>query len=337
MMKYENTISTANALCLVESVKKLAIIDNDKSLPHTELLFDYEGRVSEKVLIDLWKYVDRHSLFENHALMIGQAVNTSSKDILTSLLCQCKNLNDALDNFIEHIDWMNPSENWKVKKEGNHVTLIYSIDKDKGYPDSTLIKSMSELVAWCRVFTQGRVQIISTHIDIEEPLNIEPFYVAFCKNIQFSSSKNIIKFKSDFFDKEQKNYSPFLKGLLKKEIQNKKKSYINYKKKRDQINKKNVSFLIADLLPKKRANIEFICNHLSVSRQTLFRILKKEDTTFKELLNETRKKNSIELLSNQELKISEISSLLGYTDISSFYTAFNNWFGMSVSDYRKTL
>ena len=336
-MKYENTVSAVIVLSLINSIKKLALLRPDTELPMAGLTLDPEDRVDEQVLIDLWLYIDKNVEKQGFALQLGQDINTATMGLLTSLVSQCESLTDGLINFIEHLDWMGPSEKWEMKFEGDYIDLIYSMDEQKGYPDSAMVKSMSMLLHWGQKLAPHEIEVISTHFSFSEPDDFDLYIFPFGKNIHFSAPYNKIRLKAEALNKKLISYNPYLKKLLKEKIKSHKSLFISKHERKRVIDKQTVINLIGILLPENKANIDIACDHLSVSRQTLYRHLQKENTSFKSLLNQVRKEKSITLLKNNELSISTISELLGYAEISSFYTAFNKWYGMSASQYRKTL
>ncbi len=98
----------------------------------------------------------------------------------------------------------------------------------------------------------------------------------------------------------------------------------------------DVKRIIADLLPKGFVDIEQISEKLNMSRWTLTRQLKKEGTTFKELLSELRKEFAMNYLENKKLSATEIAFLLGYSEASAFQRAFKSWTGKNPNEYRKS-
>ncbi len=84
-------------------------------------------------------------------------------------------------------------------------------------------------------------------------------------------------------------------------------------------------------------NIGLIEQAMNMSRQTIYRRLKKEHTSFSTLLDEIRKDCSIEYLKVKEKTIEETAFLLGYSETSAFNHAFRRWFGRSAIEYRKNI
>ena len=92
---------------------------------------------------------------------------------------------------------------------------------------------------------------------------------------------------------------------------------------------------LADLLARGEANADSACRALRLSRRTLQRRLKAEKTSFQRILREVRAELAVNYLRDARLKSLEIAMLLGYSNISSFTTAFKSWYNMPPSEYRQ--
>ena len=79
--------------------------------------------------------------------------------------------------------------------------------------------------------------------------------------------------------------------------------------------------------------IEEVAQHLNMSSRTLQLKLKNEGVTFRELADEVRKDIAIAHIKARALNISEIAYLLGFSEISSFSSAFKKWTGSPPSAF----
>ena len=75
---------------------------------------------------------------------------------------------------------------------------------------------------------------------------------------------------------------------------------------------------------------------LHVSLRSLQRKLKEEDTSYKDLLEETRRQLALQYLRDSRRSIGEITYLLGFSEPSNFTRAFKRWTGKSPVQYRMT-
>ncbi len=93
--------------------------------------------------------------------------------------------------------------------------------------------------------------------------------------------------------------------------------------------------MLADLMARGEANADAACRALLLSRRTLQRRLKTERTSFQKILQEVRAELAVRYLSDERLKSLDIAMLLGYSNISSFTTAFKSWYDIPPAEYRQ--
>jgi AraC-like DNA-binding protein len=78
-----------------------------------------------------------------------------------------------------------------------------------------------------------------------------------------------------------------------------------------------------------------VAAELDVHPRTLRRRLAEEGTSFRALLNEARSTVAVDLLRNVGLTVQEVSTRLGYTEVSTFSHAFKRWYGLPPSAYSR--
>ena len=74
---------------------------------------------------------------------------------------------------------------------------------------------------------------------------------------------------------------------------------------------------------------------LFISKRTLARKLKAEDTSFRQIRDEILSKQSAAYLEEGRMSVESISALLGYHDSANFRRAFKRWFSMTPDQYRQ--
>ena len=92
---------------------------------------------------------------------------------------------------------------------------------------------------------------------------------------------------------------------------------------------------LAELMAYGEANADSACRALKLSRRTLQRRLKAERTSFQKVLREVRAELAINYLRDARLKSLEIAMLLGYSNLSTFTTAFKSWYKLPPAEYRQ--
>jgi AraC-like DNA-binding protein len=89
----------------------------------------------------------------------------------------------------------------------------------------------------------------------------------------------------------------------------------------------NVENALARLLPHAQSDIENVAQRVGVSPRTLRRKLADEGATFAGIRDDLRLALAKRYLMEQDLSISRIAWLLGYTEVSAFSHAFRRWTG----------
>jgi len=82
---------------------------------------------------------------------------------------------------------------------------------------------------------------------------------------------------------------------------------------------------------------EDTARHFNMSLSTLKKHLKQDDTNYTFICDEVRKKITINLMGQRELKLKAIYHQLGFSSASTFNRAFRRWMDMSPSQYKANL
>ncbi len=91
---------------------------------------------------------------------------------------------------------------------------------------------------------------------------------------------------------------------------------------------------ICDVLPLGAPSQTDIAKQLNMSLRNLQRKLHDQGTSFKDILENTRKKLTLDYIEQKDLSLSEISYLVGFSNTSNFNRAFKRWTGKAPGKYR---
>ncbi|ALL07573.1 two-component system response regulator [Pedobacter sp. PACM 27299] len=95
-----------------------------------------------------------------------------------------------------------------------------------------------------------------------------------------------------------------------------------------------IQYIIDKDISNPELDVEHLANHMNMSRPTLYRKIKSiSNLSPNELINISRLKKGAELLKQNDLKIYEISELVGYSSQTHFGRVFSKQFGMSPTEY----
>jgi AraC-like DNA-binding protein len=96
-----------------------------------------------------------------------------------------------------------------------------------------------------------------------------------------------------------------------------------------------VESLLMPILHKGDAGMETIAEKMGVSRQTLFRQLKAEGTTFEKVLDGLRHQLALQYLKAKKVSVNETAYLLGFSEPAAFSRAFKRWTGVNPRHMRQ--
>lgn len=82
-------------------------------------------------------------------------------------------------------------------------------------------------------------------------------------------------------------------------------------------------------------SIEDAAKYMHMSVRTLQRRLREDGHTFREICDHVRRRRALDLVANQDLRLTDVAFLSGFSDVSSFQHAFKRWTGRSPGNYRR--
>jgi len=80
-----------------------------------------------------------------------------------------------------------------------------------------------------------------------------------------------------------------------------------------------------------------LAKHLHISERTLTRRLSEADTSFRDLLDRTRKELALGYIRQPRYSVADVTYLLGFSDQSNFARSFKRWTGQSPVAYRQSM
>ncbi|NND36793.1 MAG: helix-turn-helix domain-containing protein, partial [Gammaproteobacteria bacterium] len=94
--------------------------------------------------------------------------------------------------------------------------------------------------------------------------------------------------------------------------------------------------LLIDLLPSGGSSQSAIAGRMNRSLSTLQRQLQREGTSYQEIRDDTRSALAREYVRDQDLTLSQVAYMLGFSDQSNFSRAFKRWTGESPREFRRS-
>ena len=96
-----------------------------------------------------------------------------------------------------------------------------------------------------------------------------------------------------------------------------------------------VKVAIIDQLPSGNVTEDTVAEAIFISKRSLQRKLNEKGTTFKTILTDVRQDLALKYIHDRKLTLTEISFMLGFSEMSSFSRAFKRWTGESPKEFRR--
>lgn len=181
---------------------------------------------------------------------------------------------------------------------------------------------LSHWLAWGRMLTGKNLAPLRAYFTWQGPRNTQPFQDFYHCPVCFGADEDAL-----LFDKETlQTRLPDSSRHLSEDFENYAAALIRQITSEDEFLPR-VCIAIEEGLATGHGQEADVADRLAMTTRTLHRKLRNQDTTFRKLRDEVLVKKAKSLLSKGNIPIAEISFLLGYSEVSTFYRAFKRWTG----------
>ena len=236
---------------------------------------------------------------------------------------------DALNRLMRYSRLIITAMDYHVEVTPDTTDLVTSAPEI--FPDFVYAAADLGVAASLRMcqITMGR-QIIPAHVALQRPAPACPdvFSELFGPSIEYGAKLNRLCFDNELVNQPLTTANPKLARINDQTV-------VDYLARFDRANiAMQVRAKIIEQLPDGMPNQGDIAETLNVSLRSLQRRLKEEETSFKNLMEDTRKALAMQYLRESHRSIGEVTYLLGFSEPSNFTRAFRRWTGKSPAAFR---
>lgn len=236
-----------------------------------------------------------------------------------------KNGLQAIARLASYEQLIGPIEIGTFSEEGNLRIHISYLDKNrKNFRFSLLVDQLS-LISLIRTGTDKAIIPLSIGSRFHYGTEITEYLGVKAQN----SSDNYLVFSKDDLLQPFSTQNDIMWNFMEPGL----KKYISDLKV-DPPFKAVVQNTLFRLIAGGNFQLQDVANEIGISPRTVQRWLNKEGTSFKEQVNTVQKVLALNLLQDMTLNTAEISFLVGFNNVTTFYKAFKRWTGKTVLKYR---
>lgn len=262
-------------------------------------------------------------------LKVAEQVQPASLHALGLSVLASETVNDALQRISRYSRLVSNAADVHIERQGEEV-LVHIRIPDHGIPLAyeAFDAFIGNMVKMGRMLTQRDISPLRLRLMRPPPDDTAPYEAFFRTDIEFSAPSYCIHFEADYLDEPLPSANPAL-ALLNDQV------IVDYLARfdRSQI-AVQVRNHIIQRLPSGEPSQDEIARALNMSARSLQRRLGEENSSYKALLDDTRKELACNYLRRPEVSLGEVTYLLGFSDQSNFSRAFKRWFGQSPGEYR---
>ena len=252
----------------------------------------------------------KHTTF--HALSYGVAASSTLKEAFERAQRYCHLATDAVE--------------YRFHKSGNEYQLV--VDPIEELPYETIDAIVGIYIRMCRSLIGRQFAPLRIEFRRPRPARIEDFDLMLRAPLSFDAAQTLIAFDCESVERPLDSGNPEL-------ARHNDAIALEYL---SRLECDHVSTRVREALRHRLArgepSQEEVAELLNMSARTLQRKLAEANTTYKEVLNETRRTLALAYLATPHHTVTDVTFLLGFSATSCFTRAFRRWTGQSPSAWR---
>lgn len=293
-----------------------------------KLINDPHARFSlatiDKIYSDLFEAVNDPCM----GLKLGSLWHPSHMASLGYAWLASSTLYTALKRLSRYVRIINDAITVTLEEVNENIVITITSDDREIPTDYQQDSSSAILLTMCRAnYGKGLDPVSISFKHAGSPCSGE-YYSFFRCPVEFGAKYNQMVFPLDVVNKELTSSNPQLAQINDQVMLN----YLADLDKEDII--QQVKVAIINQLPSGNVTDETISKAVFTSKRSLQRRLNEKGTTFKTILTEVRKDLALKYIHDRKLTLTEISFMLGFSEMSSFSRAFKRWTGESPKEFR---
>ena len=238
-------------------------------------------------------------------------------------------LRDSLGRLVKYSHLINSLPDFRLEDTEDTVDLVVTVpDFGANFSNAATDAGLAIFLRMCQITAANDIMPVHVTMQRPEPVDKSPYEKIFGPSIQYSADAHRLSFDTTLANTPLATANPELARLNDQTV-------IDYLARYERSNlTMQVRAKIIEGLPDGRPSQEDIAETLNTSLRSLQRRLRDEDTTFKDLLNETQQELALQYMRDTSRSIGEVTYLLGFSEPSNFTRAFKRWTGKSPGEFR---
>jgi AraC-like DNA-binding protein len=266
------------------------------------------------------------------ALHYGETNDMSEVSVVGLIAYACETMVEAMVQVNRYgrlvVEFDGPRERFAVVPRDGGLWAVDNRENPNAFPELTE-STIARMICAPRRF--GVTQLAkAVHVTHNAPAYRAEYERIYGAPVTFEAGWNAVLLDEKWMYHKIAVQPRYVFGILSEHADALLKSLENSKAVRGR-----VESLLMPILHKGEANMDAIAEKMGLSRQTLFRQLKAEGTTFEKVLDELRHQLALQYLRGKKASVNETAYLVGFSEPAAFSRAFKRWTGVNPREMRQ--
>ena len=208
---------------------------------------------------------------------------------------------------------------------------FYSISPYNGYNRFVVDTVLASWISQLSAVAAKPLIPISVRIEFEQPAYANRYEAHFGRAVEFAAEHNELRLDRATLALRNPEHCPGtwrqLLGFCEAELE---------LRTRTRSLRERVTQLLGPMLKGQEPDLNQLAARLQMPPWTLRRRLEDEGTSYRAILNDTRRDLAMAYIRDTESAFGEIAWLLGFSSAEAFQRAFKRWSGQTPGEYRRT-
>jgi AraC-like DNA-binding protein len=266
-------------------------------------------------------------------LHLSEHYRTGAISILGYVLLNCATVGEALDRLARYTSLMNDGLRTRADREGGEVVIrLEAIEGMENFllrdARQVMEAMFSGVVLTIRQLTGAMV--VPTRVMFAHAAggDVSEYHRIFGTLVRFGTPEHLLAFSATVMDQPIRAADPGLLEVFERHAIGR----LHELERMGNVSQR-VTRLILPKLTGEVPTVEVIAAELAMSSRQLQRSLQEEGTSYRDLVEASRRELALARLRTPGTTASEVALLLGYSEAGAFTRAFRKWTGLTPGAY----
>ncbi len=286
-------------------------------------------RVPASAHYRLWQHAEQVTGDPAVGLHAGLVVDPERMGLVGHVFFNCDTLGEAVTQYVRLHSLINESVTLSFEQIGEEAILSWQPDSPSLYCRQDMDRTLAAALSRTRHFIHPDIQAEWVEIAHRRPSYASEYETLFGGQVRFGCASTRLAFDSRHLSHPIPRRNPYVYSAVLKQVN----SVLARLQTRRSFGRK-IRRLISKQMASDRIDADSLARQCHMSRQTLYRKLKREGLSFHDLVEEVRKDKALRYVASDHYALGEIAFLLGFSELSAFSRAFKRWTGTAPAQYR---